>query len=489
MEECASGVIKLKEKSKSDTDTLPKSGSSDSNSPLSTLNNRKCISEKKLSFTVQSNLEKPSRGILMIRRRSCSLQIQDMLSKTQNDLSGNSGAVTQLSQSSEGDYHSNKAIPLCPVNCADETTVASTKNRTCRNANGIKLHQDAYEGISRPEPIGKQHDISPSNSIKRNRPPTSCPMTNVKEIRKWDDSMSGLHRPEPIGQEDMANAPDIRGMVIVPSSRCNTLQVECIQGLRKNGRRIRKNAQRGKIAKGANRKEVIKTSAKNAPAFSTRFIARKITTEVPRGDERESEGKENDAFTSSINGTWQMESRPGSIVSVKESRAELSHSFDSMQVESLCNYGLFRTIRHGIARVRRACMPLINRRNMKVASIVGSCQEDMDEMVAEPVESVKKNKPILVPTAYSEPLARKPIDQSAHCSTAYQETNSDRSPRRNTFNSEKKSLEDDPAGEKRKKVEMWLQRQQYRPLHLRGQIKYISSWNMVLFIGTPMYVS
>ncbi len=38
----------------------------------------------------------------------------------------------------------------------------------------------------------------------------------------------------------------------------------------------------------------------------------------------------------------------------------------------------------------------------------------------------------------------------------------------------------------RSKIKKWLQRQQYKPLHLRGQMKHIEEWNMVLFIGTPL---
>ena len=39
---------------------------------------------------------------------------------------------------------------------------------------------------------------------------------------------------------------------------------------------------------------------------------------------------------------------------------------------------------------------------------------------------------------------------------------------------------------RRKRVENWLQRQQCRPILLRGQVKYIEAWSMVLFIGTPL---
>ena len=72
-----------------------------------------------------------------------------------------------------------------------------------------------------------------------------------------------------------------------------------------------------------------------------------------------------------------------------------------------------------------------------------------------------------VPTPHSSPIPRKGLNLK----TDEEATNYACKQTKNTWKS---------------KIEKWLLRQQYKPLHLRGQMKYIEAWNMVLFIGTPL---
>eukprot|EP00794_Sanderia_malayensis_P017077 gene17077-18798_t len=39
---------------------------------------------------------------------------------------------------------------------------------------------------------------------------------------------------------------------------------------------------------------------------------------------------------------------------------------------------------------------------------------------------------------------------------------------------------------RRCQIRKWLKRQQYKPLHLRGQMRHVKQWDMILFIGTPL---
>ena len=488
----------LKPKQNSRSATFSSSNLGGSTPALSKSNNQKSNVDKKRNFSVHSNLEKPSRGIIMIRRRSCSFQIREMLAKEQNgaltqDSNDNNDAVTQGNITavdlSGGSNHGDTICPVAQLKRENTCPKPIRWQDPCSSESSSKEHGLAYKGIYRPEPIGKQYDSSPSHSRKRMHHSTSCPNIDVQETGGWN-ALSGLHRPEPIGQEDVAEIPDIRATVIVPSSSCATSETSIEQKSKKQGKNGKVQVLNGSEKGYKQQKNAWFKSSHGS--FRSRFFRRKIT-DVPGEERKESNGIKG-AFQTPVNCIREVRPKRRQTGAISESN-ELQESFDAAQAESLCSTGLFRAFRLSITRMRQACFPALRSRNSKVGSFQTPSHENVATTASASIQA-EGDATNTAPISYSEPLTRKPIlKQSVSANTTENHPpdsrvwrNSDPYPRRNTYGARGKSIDDGRDEEKRKRVEMWLQRQQCRPLHLRGQTKHITSWNMVLFIGTPMYV-
>ena len=438
--------------------------------------------EKKQTISLPSVLQKPSRGIIMIRRRSCSLQIRDMLSKENNGkLLHDCDEKYEVSQGVKslrnGKCASNRGDSICPLQKLENI---DPKTVYLKDAiSGVKENSMMYEGILRPDPIGKHNDASPSISIRKVHHSTSCPAMDVQGADAWN-ALTGLHRPEPIGQEDVAKAPDIRATVLVPSSSCSSFEADDIQRLerRSNGLGEREKNRKGRRSvSGKQQNGWLTAKQMSCPV---RLFRRKIA-DVPGYQE----GEDCLAATSVFSKSAFQHKR--SVVGTNVERKEVDENDENNVADTICSSGFFRALSQNMTRVRRACFPAINTRTAKVTSIKEPPKDKITETYSvSPTinRSVKK----AAPSSYSEPVSRKPFCSQSGNSNMVSESSTDLSPRRHTYGGNEKSYEDDQAGKKRKKVEMWLQRQQCRPLHLRGQIKHITHWNMVLFIGTPMYV-
>lgn len=438
----------------------------------------------KQNIILPSAYQKPSRGIIMIRRRSCSLQIKDMLARENNG-----SLVNEWSENSDG--MAQDAFK-CPEN---ENSKLSGNDREFQLQDRQKAHPKpifwedtvcdtkenslSYEGILRPDPIGRHNDTSPNSLLRRLHQSSSCPNIDLQGRDTWD-SLSGIHRPEPIGQEDVMKPPDIRATVILPSSKGGSSEIDDIQRLEKGSKWKRVKKQRREDRKNGSRKRKKKSFKSTYLPCSIRFFRRKIR-DLPADVENESRVEEIHE-----NSTSEAEAKR-SVTGRSTKRNTLHEKSESEQASVSCNSGLLRTFRQNFAMFRNACSPVINTRTSKVTS----AKEEPEEKAGRDCSLSNDMGAKLIPVSYSESFVRESIQmQGSNENMATGEVTSieDRSPRRHTYDGSERSREESQVGEKRKKVEMWLQRQQCRPLHLRGQIKHITHWNMVLFIGTPMYV-
>lgn len=429
--------------------------------------------ERKRSSKVEQVPEKPSRGIAMIRRRSCSMQIQGMLSR---EGSSSNDAINKPEVLLDDSYAHCPAKDLCTEKTGpkaihwmdDSKDIVATE------------HSAGYKRISRPEPIGKHHDLSPSNSGQRVHASTSCPNIDVQGPGEWD-SLSGLHRPEPIGQEDVARIPDVIPTVIVPSSSKDTTEVDRATDLHQDKQKGKGKGKSIREEQSSSSQEISRSgkSWQKRKSLSSRFFRKKVADAPSDVMAKPDDGVER--FTAE-----NSRSHAGNI---KED-IQILGSRDSVHLEALCRSALFRRLRQGLARITQACSPLFHARNFKVASVRDGSPDSARSQKSDPIRMSEMERKVVPRSSYSEPLTRKPLQNriSDVSRAPSSRAGSDVSRRILMLDGSgrQRSIDEDQMGEKRKKVELWLQRQQCRPLHLRGQIKYISSWNMVLFIGTPM---
>ena len=436
--------------------------------------------EKKNSIILPSEYEKSSRGIIMNRK-----QLEDVLPNENNgslgnEWSQNSGEMAQDAlKCYEGE---NSKLSGNDRSCqVQERQNADPKPISWENmVPGIKENSLTYEKIFRPDPIGKHNDTSPSHSLRKVQHSTSCPNIDLQANDTWNP-LSGLNRPEPIGQEDDSKPPDIRATVILPSLKRGSSGKDDIQKLeRRSKRKGVKKMQSGEKGKKGSKQQNKKWFKSTHVSCSTRFFRRKIT-DLP-ADEASVE----EAYTNSMSKAEAKISVTGSSTG----RSATNECNEDEKASSNCSTGLFRILRENFAMVRNACFPVINTRASKVTSAREEPQERVGQAcsLSNEIERIGASS---IPVSYSEPLIQKSTQiQGNNENMVTGDVNSieGHSPRRHTYGGKEKSIEESQVGEKRKKVEMWLQRQQYKPLHLRGQIKHIVHWNMVLFIGTPMYV-
>ena len=360
--------------------------------------------------------------------------------------------------------------------------------------------------LVRPEPIGKQHsrDLSPSNTVKCNRvlingttDPHDESERHFASADDWYTSRS-MQRPEPIGQED--------------ETKCSMVGMQSVNGLTGSNTDT---AAKYKAERTVTRVGY-KVKGKQESTLTKRGVvknARKVSRDVagPSITNNNNNNKENSSILSKIfqkrkimNMNISDEALIGrsqeKAFDNKEKRSIGTPNVDASRIQAglppqepiedqatLCSTGLFSSIRRGVGSMRLACFPTLNVRNVKVGTALASTDQQGIKSIAQSVAS-RKDKGSEHAKISSAPIMRKSPAKSTVDVLKEQnmEVKTDPVPRRREQVNRRSVPEKNDTEQKRKRVEMWLQRQQCRPLHLRGQTKYIASWNMVLFIGTPL---
>ncbi|XP_065051072.1 soluble guanylate cyclase 88E-like [Rhopilema esculentum] len=360
--------------------------------------------------------------------------------------------------------------------------------------------------LIRPEPIGKQHsrDLSPSNTVKCNRMLINGTTDAHDESDRhfasadvWYTSRS-MQRPEPIGQEDetkcsMVGMQSVNGptgsktdtaakykterTVTTEGNKVKRKQESSLakRGVVKNARKVSKDVAGPSISNN-NNKYKENSSILNKVFQKRKIMNMNISDEalIGRNQEKAFDNKGKRAI-----GT--------SNVDASAIQAGLPPPESIEDQATLCSTGLFSSIRRGVGSMRLACFPSLNVRNVKVGTALASTEQQENKSVAQSVPS-KKDKGSENAKISSAPLTRKSPAKSTVDVLKEQnmEVKTDPVSRKREQVNRRSVPEKSDTEQKRKRVEMWLQRQQCRPLHLRGQTKYIASWNMVLFIGTPL---
>ena len=438
--------------------------------------------KKSQTMPLENVFQKPSRGIVATRRRSCPVQIGDMIAKQNNgamnqDWNKNETSITLEARSTKDETNESNG------GCAMYPNVVSVRESVCPKGIdwedyviGSKGNDLVNERVLCPDPLGKHNDSRKCarGSFNGMHHSTSCPNIDFKTTYSCNP-LPGLRSPGPIEQEDISEATGSRTTVAVPSFSCSSTEADGKQRLKDQGSTKKEREQSSEEVKVASRQRKSRR-LKEAHFSCSAGLFRRNIDDLPLDAEQEL-------------------CTGGALVnSIRGNHSKRSLTYASIEgndpVATIFSSGFLRTMRRNFNRFRHMCFPVIDARTSKTPSTKEPLSEKLvhANSVANEVELGAQPKSSL--TFHSEAIAQKPIKKESKNETVLTNgrTASFQRPRKHTYSDSQKSKGEDQIEEKRKKVEMWLQRQQCRPLHLRGQVKYIAHWNMVLFIGTPMYV-
>jgi len=433
-------------------------------------------------------VQKPSRDIAVIRRRSCPLQIGDILSMqnigavTQDWNKNKNSTTLQAGSTEDKTNESNEGCPMHPDLVSVQESVYP-KSIDCEVI-GSKANDLVCERILHPNPLEKHNDTHKytSSSFKGTHHSTSCPNIDFKTTYACN-ALSGLRSQDTMEQEDISGVID-RATVAVPSSICPSSKTDGMQRLEDQESTRNEREKSIKEVKTASRQRKRRKLKKSHFSCSAGLF-RRYVDDLPIDAEQElCTGR------AIVNSARESHSKRSLIFASIEGNDLPDDSFRNEPVTTIFSSSFLRTMRRNFNRFRSICFPVVDSRASKIPSVKEPSSEKRAQAssVASGGEFGAQQKSSL--TFHSEPISQKPIDEESNNEKVLTNgrVGSFQRPRKHTYDGSQMSKEEDQMGEKRKKVEMWLQRQKCRPLHLRGQVKYIAHWNMMLFIGTPMQV-
>ena len=400
-----------------------------------------------------------------------------------------------------------------------------------------KLSDGLSPTFSRPEPIGRnfscETNVRASIGSEKSRGYDSKQMSDTRSIL----------RPEPIGQEAERISKSAEGSVEASSCNNKTRSLDTAgfinsgdtnfdaSPVNMKGRNVgsgkvahglldgvsvetrdgdSKPSRKGKMSffrKPFKGKQIVDSSKSTGAATAgntrsagnTRFVVDTRSAADTRAAKKAAKAQENEFEIGSGKCDFHVDPKKAKDVGCTRKKHDKStakketecSSDDKERKTKLTRNALFSSIRERMGNI--SCIFQCGNSNIsKPAQVKSQNLEELQNPVTK-YQLPKTPKSISVvelqtPKPYSAPpirkfpvitddvIASKDIHKSARSAVAKDEKCS----LRRTFSADKLTCK------RRKRVENWLQRQQCRPLLLRGQVKYIEAWSMVLFIGTPL---